>query len=826
MGEIDPEMRELLELFREEGLERLGKVARGVEGLAEATTPETRTPLLDEIDRELHTVKGSARMLGYANLGRLVHETEGLARAYRREPAPPLRELLVEAIDRLSALVLQCSKTGNDAGDDALEARVKAAAGGSASKKPPAPGAPGAPTPATGPAPGAPSPTGTSGVWRLERKPTAPLGKGVDPDKPTTVLLKGPGGPERALKPGAPAGAPPPAPVPAAPSAPAAAHDPDATPGDGELRRELARKADPGTDSKSVTKEAKDAAKDKHGTTGIKAEEEAADLVRVRASKLAQLDGFVSELSLAKLRLDAFEDKLRLLAQDLEQHAEDPLAAATQVRRLARKFREERVHVARAAKGLERLAIDVRMRPVGRVFDSLPKEARDLARRLGKKVRTRIKGAQTELDRAILDGCRDPLLHIIRNTLDHGIEPPEERKAVGKPEEGLIDIEAAQDGGSVTITVRDDGRGIDPVKVRAAAVRKGVITAEVAARLSVDESVDLVFVPGFSTRDQVTDVSGRGVGMDIVKKNVESLKGEVRLRSRVGEGTEVTLRLPLTVLVSRVLFFRAGSTLVGVPTSAVESTAIVGTMDVGTFEGRPTVRHRGRSVPISKVTALLGLEDDGSENEAGHAHRLAIVRHNEEALALSVTAFEGERSVVVKPLGWPLEHVRGTAGAVILGTGDTALLLHVPDLLTLSHEQTRAPSPAKPAGERAAGRKRRVLIVDDSVITRQLERRILEGLGFDVELAVDGQDALRFLERGTVPDIVVTDVEMPRLDGLGLVRRLRKEGRTREVPVVIVSTRGADEDRRAGLEAGADAYIVKSEFDEKTLRATIDRLLG
>jgi two-component system chemotaxis sensor kinase CheA len=496
------------------------------------------------------------------------------------------------------------------------------------------------------------------------------------------------------------------------------------------------------------------------------------------------------------------------------------------MRRMVRRFREDRTHLARVAKGLERLAIEVRLRPVARVFDPLPREARELARRLGKKARVKIRGAETELDRAVLDGVKDPLLHVLRNTIDHGIEAPAERIAAGKPEEGSIDIEALQDGGSVVIRVKDDGRGIDPERVKASALRKRVINAEQAARMTTDEAVDLVFLPGFSTKETVTDISGRGVGMDIVKKNVEALKGEVRLRSRVGEGTEVTLRVPLTSLVSRVLFFRVGATLMGIPTSAVDATAIVAPDQVGRFNGRSTLKHRDRQVPIAWLSEILGVDQVDPDVEGG-AHRVVIVHHNDDQVALVVSAFEGERSVVVKPLGWPLERIRGTAGAVLLGTGDTALLLHVPDLLQFAHESAGAGGGQPRGGERAATyerKQRRVLIVDDSVVTRQLERRILEGLGFEVELAVDGLDALRLLDR-TVPDLVLTDVEMPRLDGLGLVRRLRREQKTKDVPILIVSTRGSDEDKQAGLEAGADGYIVKSAFDEATLKDIIERLL-
>jgi two-component system chemotaxis sensor kinase CheA len=865
---------EILEIFLEEGKERLANVARAVEGLAEA---KDRTPLLDEIDRELHTLKGSARMLGYTALGRLVHETESLARALRKGGAVS-RELLVEAADRIAALVVQCAKTAKDAGDEELEKRISAAAAavrtgltpregtstrsfhrsqiprapeppppgsavavppgivvpGAAVPAPPAPpvtSAPGrtpslsdtgairrAPPPTVGeePPPGFESlhPTKT-GLWRVARKPPDPF-----PQEP----------------------APPPAP-PAAPTAagvppPAAGTDrpPELSSGVWKVGKAATRRVQRAELAQAEAKAAAQTPERKPepapaepSKTGSQAAPvrpgpehgEESDLVRVRASKLAQLDGLVSELSLARLRLDAFEESLRALASDLDARAADPPAAAAAVRRMVRRFREDRSHIARTAKGLERLAIDVRLRPVARVFDPLPREARELARRLGKKARVRIKGAETELDRAILDGVKDPLIHILRNTIDHGIEAPMERAAVGKLEEGQIDVEAAQDGGSVLIRVRDDGRGIDPEKVRAAAIKKRVLTEEQAARLTPEEAVELVFLPGFSTKEVVTDISGRGVGMDIVKKNVEALKGEVRVRSKVGEGTEVVIRLPLTALVSRVLFFKVNGVLMGVPTSAVDATAIVAAEDMGRFNGHPTVRHRGRGVPLAWLSDILGMAR--ADDREAQSYKLVVVHHNDDVLALVVTAFDGERSVVVKPLGWPLERVHGTAGAVILGTGDLALLLHVPDLLDFSRDVQPVLPPVN-GHAKAEDRVRRVLVVDDSVVTRQLEKRILEGLGFDVSVAVDGVDALRLLDRD-VPDLIVTDVEMPRLDGLGLVRRLRKEQRSKNVPIVIVSTRGEDKDLQAGMEAGADGYIVKSAFDEKTLRSMIDRLL-
>ncbi len=848
---------EILEIFLEEGKERLGRIARAVEGLAEATD---RSQLLDEIDRELHTLKGSARMLGYVALGRLVHETESLARALRKGGVGP-NEVLVEAADRLTALVVQAAKTGQDAGDAELEKKIAAAAAAVRTGLTPAHGsntrsfqrsqlakpAPNEPAPApapAAPAPGAvPAPSSAAPGATPAAVPRPPAASGAAPASAAGGSVETPLGLERLPgsktglwrlppKPATATGSQPRPPAQETPQQPPIDRPPEASDaakldissGVWKVAKPVSRKISRPDIEKAAAAAPPppEPAKTQSAARPPEAGGEESDLVRVRASKLGQLDGLVSELSLARLRLDAFEEALRALASDLDARAQDPAAAAGAVRRMVRRFREDKTQLARTAKGLERLAIDVRLRPVARVFDPLPREARELARRLGKKARVRIKGAETELDRAILDGVKDPLIHILRNTIDHGLEPPSERAALGKPEEGQVDVEASHDGGSVVIRVRDDGRGIDPEKVRAAAVKKRVLTEEQAARLTPEEAVELIFLPGFSTKEQITEISGRGVGMDIVKKNIETLKGEVRVRSKVGEGTEVTLRLPLTALVSRVLFFRANGTLMGIPTSAIDATAIVAGEDLGRFNGHATVRHRGHAVPLVWLTDLLGLPP-GNDRDATH-HRLVVVHHSDEVLAIVVTDLEGERSVVVKPLGWPLEHVRGTAGAVMLGTGDLALLLHVPDLLEFSRNVATVVPVGPAAGVKAEKRARRVLIVDDSVVTRQLERRILEGMGFEVELAVDGQDALRLLDRH-VPDLIVTDVEMPRLDGLGLVRKLRKEPKTRDVPIVIVSTRGEDKDKQAGLEAGADGYIVKSAFDEATLRSIVERLL-
>ena len=754
----DEDLAEFLTIFREESLERLARVSRALEALRDDPGVD-RPALLEEIDRELHTVKGSARLLGFTALGALVHDLEGLARLHRQHPQVG-RELLAEAMDRLATLV-ETASAEQEPQDAALHERVRAALLAN---------------------PGGASPGGANSGGANSEGGAGKAGQAAPQ----------------------PAPAPPPL-VEAAPPSPRSAPAP-AEPAPREADR-LGSDERPGLPDGPGGEGGRSA----RGRRGGEDE-----LVRVRATRLAVLDELVSDLTLTHLRLQSCEDQLRRLLVDLDQgHLPTP-AAAHALRQTLHEFRDDTRDVRRAAQRLQRLAVDVRLRPVEHLLDVVPREARELARRLDKQVRVRLSGEDTELDRVLLEHLRSPLTHLITNALDHGLETPAERLAAGKPPEGLLEVSAGQEGGQVVIRVRDDGRGMDAARIRQLAVQRGLLPEPEARDLSDEQALELVFVPGFSTRSSASALSGRGVGMDVVRSTVEALGGEVTLHSQPGQGTTTTLRLPLTQLVTRAAFVRAGGQQFAVPTESLQESLRIPVERVTSFAGRQVILLGERSVPVVNLARFLGQRELPEADTLG----VLLLRHADDLLALTVEDLLEERAVVVKPLGWPLELVPGFAGVVHLPTGEVALLLHVPELFALARAGGGEPPPA---ARRPAAR-RTILVVDDSIVSRQLVGRHVEALGFDLYSAVDGLDALSLLER-VVPDLILTDLEMPRLNGLGLVRRVKSDERLSSVPVVIVSTRGAESDRQAGLLAGADAYLTKAELSEKELRRVIERLL-
>ncbi|MCO5169207.1 MAG: response regulator [Planctomycetes bacterium] len=738
MSQDDDELQEFLEIFREESADRLVNVSRMLEALAGGADAG---PHLDEVDRELHTIKGSARLLGFAALGKLVHDLEGLARAYRARPALGLA-LLVEATDRLTTLVEESGKTGEDRTDEALHARVRAAL----EDEPPGGGAP-APAPAPG---------------------------------PPVVAVDG-GAPERARAGEA-----------------------------GEAEPEQARVAVADPEDEPLQRPASKITTSRHGRGGPGEDE----LVRVRASRLEALDAVVSDLSLTRLRLGTYEERLRRLLGSVEEGTAGPDEVVQTLRHVLHDYRSDTIQVHRSTQQLQQLAVDVRLRPVEHLFGHVPREARDLARRLGKQVSVRISGAETEMDRVILDLLKAPLSHLIRNALDHGLEAPDERRRAGKPEEGTLSLRAGQEGALVAIHVEDDGRGIDARRIRQLAVSRGLLDQARADAMTDEDAIQLVFIPGFSTRTVASEISGRGVGMDVVRSSVEALKGDVRVQSWPGRGTRTTIRLPLTLLISRVTFVRSAGLQFALPTEQVHESVRLAADRVIEFAGQPAVVHAGQTLPLVRLARVLCHR----ELPDPPFLRVLVVQHAESRLALVVEELLEQRPVVVKPLGWPLDRVRFMSGAIHMPSGEVALLLHVPDLFSLGRraEEGRALRPDD--------RRKTVLVVDDSIVSRQMVSRVVEGLGFDLLTALDGMDALRVLER-VRPDLIVTDVEMPRLGGLGLARRLRQEQRLSGVPIVIVSSRGSEADRQAGLEAGADAYLAKADFNEASFRTIVERLL-
>jgi two-component system, chemotaxis family, sensor kinase CheA len=547
-------------------------------------------------------------------------------------------------------------------------------------------------------------------------------------------------------------------------------------------------------------------------TARIRVEDET---VRVKASRLALLDEVVAELSLAKQRLEQHGERLRDLTRSVDDGLQNPAALSQTLHRMVQDYRSDTLQIRTTTQTLERLAVDVRLRPVAYLFDQVPREIRDLARVLGKEVRVKIRGEDTEMDRVILSALKSPLTHLLRNVVDHGIEVPSQRRQAGKPSQGLLELSAGQEGNLVVIRIVDDGRGIDPDVLRKVAVERGVLESRAARELSDEDAVGLIFTPGLSTRKAASEISGRGVGMDAVRSTVERLGGDVRVRSTLGEGTSILIRLPLTLLISRVTLVRSGGQQFAIPTESVEESLRLAPSKVATFGDRPSVLLRESTIPLLRLAHLLGHSVLPDPNFL----RVLVVHHAGERLALVLDELLEERSVVVKPLGWPLELLSWISGAITLPDGELALQVHMPEIF--AHHRSGVTT-AQPARLPDAGRS--ILIVDDSMVSRQLMSRAVSSLGFDPLLAVDGVEAWGILER-VVPQIVVTDVDMPRLDGLGLCRRIRRSKRLSGIPIIIFSNRGAIQDRQAGLEAGADAYISKAEFNRNSFRDVIERML-
>jgi two-component system chemotaxis sensor kinase CheA/two-component system sensor histidine kinase and response regulator WspE len=456
-----------------------------------------------------------------------------------------------------------------------------------------------------------------------------------------------------------------------------------------------------------------------------------------------------------------------------------------------------------------------RLVPLAAILEAFPRAARDLAREQGKEATCELRGSDAAVDRAVLLALGDPLVHLLRNAVDHGIEPPEERERAGKPRAGRIEIAARSEGDQLVVSVEDDGRGIDPVQVVQAAVRRGLVGEVQATGLAGRAALELLFLPGFTTRDEVGELSGRGIGLDVVRRRVSEVGGSALVEAEPGKGARFTLRVPQSLALLKVLLVRVDEDVYAIPAADVESVGRIDPAELTQVAGIRTVRHRERLVPVVALGPLLSL------NGGPRARRpaAAFLSHGQDAAALVVDGLSGEREVAVKAPGPFLRGMRFVAGAAPLPDGRAALLLSTPDLLAAAR---RPGAVAAPVRER---RRLRILLVDDSAVAREAEAALLRGLGHEVEEALDGEDGWARLEAGG-HDLLLTDVQMPGLDGIDLTRRVKGDARHARLPVVILSSLSAPEERRRGVDAGADAYLVKGEMDADSIAAALERLCG
>ncbi len=469
-----------------------------------------------------------------------------------------------------------------------------------------------------------------------------------------------------------------------------------------------------------------------------------------------------------------------------------------------------------------------RMRPFGDRAQSFPRFVRDTAASLGKEARLSIVGAKTQVDRDILEKLEAPLTHLLRNALDHGLESPAERLAAGKPAEGTLTLEARHSAGMLIVTLSDDGRGIDVESLRAAIVAKGHTTADTAARMNEEELVEFLFLPGFSTRDRVTELSGRGVGLDVVRSMVREVRGSVRLTTGLGKGTRIALQLPLTLSVMRALLVEIGGEPYALPLSRIARTLKVPREEIATIQGQQHFSLDGQAVGL--VAAHQVLELDPPAATPGELP-VVVLGESGRNIGFAVGQLLGERELVVQTLDPRLGKLKNISAGAILADRAPVLIIDVDDLLrsveTLASGsrlgEVRFGAGAS-AGE-SPKRRQRVLVVDDSLTVRELEKKLLTSRGYEVDIAVDGMDGWNTL-RSRDYDLVISDVDMPRMDGIELIGMVKADARLRSVPVMIVSYKDREEDRRRGLDAGADYYLTKSSFHDDGLLQAVDDLIG
>ncbi|PFH19965.1 hybrid sensor histidine kinase/response regulator [Burkholderia sp. JKS000303] len=470
-------------------------------------------------------------------------------------------------------------------------------------------------------------------------------------------------------------------------------------------------------------------------------------------------------------------------------------------------------------------ALQCRMRPFGDATRAYPRIVRDLARSLGKQVRFSIVGEGTQVDRDILDLLDAPLGHLLRNALDHGVESPDARRARGKPAEASVTLEARHSAGSLLVSVIDDGPGVDMDALRAAVVRQRLTDDETAARLSDPELLEFLLLPGFSMRDAVTDVSGRGVGLDAVQEMARGVRGAVRIFNEPGAGMRFVLQLPLTLSVIRSLLVEVGGEPYAFPLAHVRRTLELAHEDIDVLEGQPHFPFDGRRAGLVSAHQLL---DAGEPDVTRASTAVVVVGGEPELYGVAVDRFLGERMLVVQPLDSRLHKIQNIAAGALLENGDPVLIVDVEDLIRSVDKLVRGGQLAKLTRDpqlALADRRRRVLVVDDSLTVRELERKLLEKRGYDVTVAVDGMDGWNAV-RSDAFDLVVTDVDMPRMDGIELVTLIKGDPMLTRVPVMIVSYKDRDEDRRRGLDAGADYYLAKSSFHDEALLDAVHDLIG
>jgi two-component system chemotaxis sensor kinase CheA len=583
------------------------------------------------------------------------------------------------------------------------------------------------------------------------------------------------------------------------------------------------------------------------------------DTIRVEAEKLDTLMRQAGELTVTKLRIarrmgdieeilrlweessrDAFVNRAVLdkieqglhngnfkQVQNFQHRAEQRLEQLGMlVNRLKNAAYEDTASLDIVSNELESGIKTLRLLPLSNIFNLFPRMVRDLAKQQAKEVNLEIEGEDTRVDRRILEEMKDPLMHILRNAIDHGIETPQERENIGKSRTATIRLRGYQTSSSIGIEVVDDGRGLNVENIKRTAVRRGICSEEVLASMTTAQIQSLIFAPGFSTRTEVTEISGRGIGLDVVRANVERLKGSLQVDSTPGMGCEFHLRLSTSIATTQVLIVEVNRTPYAMPLEFVEKMLLVSRQEIFAIEGSQTISFEGQPVSVSWLADLLELavsvpSSPKALDAAAKTIPCILLQVGTERLGLLVDALLDRQDVVLKPQSKLIKRVRNISGATILGDGEVCMVLNPQDLLKSVQKGSGAIISNRIA---ESATQQKILLVEDSIIIRTQMKRLLEGAGYDVTIAVDGLEGFNKLRTGNF-DAVVSDVEMPNMNGFALTTRIRQHREYSELPIVLVTTLTSDEDKRRGAEAGANAYLTKGDFDQKILIETLRRLI-
>lgn len=770
------DIQEILEDFLVEAFELIDQIDQD---LVELEANPDDLDLLNRIFRVAHTVKGSSSFLNFDVLTRLTHHMEDVLNKARRAElriTAEVMDVVLESIDMMKALLHGIRDHGNDTDvgieiDDICE-RLTAVSNGD--EIPPS----GEAAPSSTPESKAPAPESTP-----EPEEDVDVSELSDDEVEAEIerLLKQRKEEDRQRK------------------AAKKAQEPNETP------KEEKPKPAPAPKKAPPLKAAGDSA----GAPAKKSSGGVEQTIRVEVKRLDDLMNLIGELVLGKNRLIKIYD-------DVEERYE------------GEQFLEELNQVVSSISivttDLQIAVMKTRMLPIAKVFNKFPRMVRDLSRELGKSIDLEITGEETELDKSIVEEIGDPLVHIIRNSCDHGIEDPSVRATTTKPEKGLIELKAYNEGNHIVIEITDDGKGLDADTLRMKAMEKGLITEREADAMSDKEAFNLIFKPGFSMAKQVTNVSGRGVGMDVVRTNIEKLNGIIDIDSEPGRGTIMKLKIPLTLAIIQSLLVGAQEEYYAVPLASVLETVRVPIENIYTIEGKNVLRLRDEVLSLVRLSDVFGVKQ---VFEGGDMTYVVVIGLAESKLGVIVDTLVGQEEIVIKSMGDYLQGIEGIAGATIRGDGRVTLIVDVAALMEMAKEikvDIRA-SMDEHSSAKSKPSDYKVLVVDDSKMDRNIMMKSMEPLGITPIEAANGLDALNIIKSGEHSiDAVLIDIEMPRMDGYTLAGEIRKYSKYKNLPLIAVTSRTSKSDRLRGVEVGMTEYITKPyspEYLESVVRKNI-----